>query len=126
LERRLGGGGMGEVYLAHDDQLHRQVAIKFLAAPSEPHARRRLLREARAAAGLDHPNICAVYEVGSEPIAGDFIAMQFVEGETLAARLRRGRLRPDEALNLVAQIAEALQARTNAGSCTGISSRRTL
>lgn len=110
VERRLGGGGMGEVYLARDSRLDRLVAIKFLAAPSDVQGRRRLLREARAAASLDHPNICAVYEVGSDAVGGDFIAMQYVEGDTLATRLRKGRMRPDEALNLGAQIAEALMA----------------
>ena len=108
LERKLGAGGMGEVYLAHDTRLNRQVAIKFLTAPADEQSRHRLLREARAAAGLEHPDICAIYEVGTDPASGDFIAMQYVEGETLAARLRRGRLRPEEALGIGTHIAEAL------------------
>jgi tetratricopeptide (TPR) repeat protein len=110
LIRPLGAGGMGEVFLAQDLQLDRMVAIKFLTAPADDHARRRLLREARAAASLDHPCICAVYEVGTDPVGGDFIAMQHVEGELLAARLRDGRLGSDEAIGLCAQIAEALAA----------------
>ena len=101
---------MGEVFLARDEKLDRLVAIKFLAAPSDEQSRRRLLREARAAAGLDHHNICAIYDVGTDPEDGDYIVMQYVEGDTLAVRLQRGRLPADEALNLGGQIAEALLA----------------
>ena len=108
LERRLGAGGMGEVYLARDEKLDRLVAIKLLSARSDDQSRRRLLKEARSVAGLDHPGICAVYEVSQDPECGDFIAMQYIEGDTLAARLRRGRLKPDEALALGSHIAEAL------------------
>jgi tetratricopeptide (TPR) repeat protein len=108
LERRIGAGGMGEVYLATDANLNRRVAIKFLAAPADPQARRRLLREARAIAALDHPGICSVYEVGSDPDGGDFIVMQYVEGETLAARLVRGRMPAHEALGIAGHIAAAL------------------
>jgi tetratricopeptide (TPR) repeat protein/predicted Ser/Thr protein kinase len=108
IERRLGAGGMGEVYLAHDTKLHRQVAIKFLSAPDDERSRRRLIREARAAAGLDHPGVCAVYEVGTDPVRGDFVVMQYVEGEALSDRLRRGRLEPTEALQVAEHIAEAL------------------
>jgi len=115
IERRLGAGGMGEVYLAQDTKLHRQVAIKFLSAPDDEHARRRLLREARAAAGLDHPGVCAVYEVGTDPARGDFVVMQYVEGEALSDRLRRGRLEPTEALQVAERIAEALMAAHDRG-----------
>jgi serine/threonine protein kinase len=66
LVRRLGAGGMGEVYLAQDESLDRPVAIKFLILPGDEQGRQRLLREARAAAALDHPAICAVYEVGTD------------------------------------------------------------
>ncbi len=107
---QLGAGGMGEVYLAEDLKLSRKVAIKFLppALMADEQARRRLLREARAAAALDHPNICTIYEVGDE--AGySFIIMQYIEGETLAARLERGRLELGEALAIAIQVAEALQ-----------------
>src|SRR5678815_172760 len=110
LDRHLGSGGMGDVFLARDEKLDRLVAIKFLAAPSDQRSRRRLLREARAAAALDHHNICAIYDVGTHPDGGDYIVMQYVEGDTLAVRLQRGRLRADEALNLAGQIAEALLA----------------
>src|SRR6266436_6475708 len=82
---QLGAGGMGEVYLAEDTKLYRKVAIKFLSAKTanDDNARKRLIREAQAAAKLDHPNICSIYEVGEE--AGrTFIVMQHVEGETLS------------------------------------------
>jgi serine/threonine-protein kinase len=107
---RLGSGGMGEVYLAEDLKLARKVAIKFLtpALMADEEARKRLLREARAAAALDHPNICTIHEVGDE--AGrSFIVMQYVEGETLAARIKRERLELREALAIAIQVAEALQ-----------------
>jgi len=107
---RLGAGGMGEVYLAEDLRLARKVAIKFLppALTADEEARKRLLREARAAAALDHQNICAIHEVGDE--AGrSFIVMQYVEGETLAARIKRERLELSEALAIATQVAEALQ-----------------
>src|SRR2546425_12943015 len=78
---KLGAGGMGEVYLAQDTQLDRKVAIKFLpeSLVADEQARKRLVREARAAAKLDHPNICAIHEVGEED-GRSFIAMQHVEG----------------------------------------------
>ena len=112
IVRLLGHGGMGDVYLARDLTLERDVAIKFLQAEGgAPDASRdRLLREAQAAAALDHPNICTVYEVGETPDGRAFIAMQYVEGETLAAILRRGPMTVRDALVLGAQITEALAA----------------
>src|SRR5262245_51655966 len=107
---RLGAGGMGEVYLAEDLKLERRVAIKFLppALMADEQSRKRLLREARAAAALDHPNICTIYEVGEE--AGrSFIVMQYIEGETLAEQSKRERLELSEALAIATQVAEALQ-----------------
>ena len=105
----LGEGGMGKVYLAEDTKLKRKVALKVLpaAGSGDEEARRRLLREAQAAAALDHPNICAIYEVDE---AGDtcYIAMQYVEGETLEARMEKGRLSLDDSLNIAGQIAGAL------------------
>src|SRR5271167_2730939 len=107
---KLGRGGMGEVYLAEDQQLGRKVAIKFLPPEiaNDERARQRLLREAKTAATLDHPNICAIYEVGQE---GDcsFIVLQYIEGETLAARLRHHRPDVREALAIAEQVAEALK-----------------
>ncbi len=110
IVRRLGTGGMGAVFLAQDMTLDRPVAIKWLSAADDVHARRRLLREAQAVAALDHKGIAAVYEVGHDPAGGDFIVMQYVEGETLAARLQRGPLLPAEALTLGSRIADALAA----------------
>ena len=96
--RLLGAGGMGEVYLGEDPALNRRVAIKMLprASGADAAANARLLREAQAAATLDHPYVCAVYEVG-EHNGAVFIAMQYVEGETLAERLSRGPLPVTEA-----------------------------
>ena len=110
LIRPLGEGGMGVVYLARDTILKREVAIKFVSAErlSDPGAERRLVREAQAAAALDHPCICAVYDVQAGLDGRTFIVMQYVEGETLAAQLRRGPLSPRQALSLTADIADAL------------------
>ena len=109
IRSQLGVGGMGEVYLAHDTKLNRKVAIKVVATYSgtSDQANKRLLREARAAATLDHPNICAIHEVGEE---GDrtFIVMQYVEGETLDVKLKQKPLELNESLILTEQIADAL------------------
>ena len=100
---------MGEVYLAYDAKLDRKVAIKFLSHKllGDEYSKKRLIREARAAAKLDHPNICTVYEVGEENDAS-FIVMQYVEGETLADRLRSAPLTLREALDVAIEVAEAL------------------
>src|SRR5580704_1069817 len=107
--QKLGRGGMGEVYLAEDERLGRKVAIKFLPAEVATNelARQRLLREARTAATLDHPNICAIYEVGQEG-GYNFIVLQYIEGETLAARIKRQSPELSEALAIAAQVADAL------------------
>jgi serine/threonine protein kinase/tetratricopeptide (TPR) repeat protein len=106
---KLGAGGMGDVYLAQDTTLNRKVAIKFLSQNSiaGEQARKRLVREAKAAAALDHPHICAVHEV-SEEAGLSFIVMQYVEGETLASRIRRQPVEVREALDIAVQIADAL------------------
>jgi eukaryotic-like serine/threonine-protein kinase len=107
---RLGGGGMGEVYLAEDTRLGRRVAVKFLDADhstDEP-ARKRLLVEAQAAAALDHPNICPVFEIGSEGDL-DFIVMQYVEGAQLSTILAGKTLELRETLSIAAQVAAALE-----------------
>ena len=85
IESPLGAGGMGDVYLAEDTGLNRRVALKLLsnALAADGTARKRLVREAQAAAGLDHPNICTIYEVG-EADGHSYIAMQYIDGETLA------------------------------------------
>ena len=92
LGRLLGRGGMGEVYLAHDLTLDRDVAIKFVSAEQvgDEVAGRRLLHEAHAAAALDHPCICTVYETGRTPEGQAFIVMQYVEGQPLSAVLQTG------------------------------------
>jgi tetratricopeptide (TPR) repeat protein len=107
----LGEGGMGAVYLADDLTLRRKVALKVLPAgpAGDGTARKRLLLEARAAAGLDHPNICAIYEVGEDG-GLPYVAMQYVEGESLDARLRRGPLSEAEALEIGIRVADALGA----------------
>ena len=109
IVEKLGRGGMGEVYLAEDKQLGRKVAIKFLPAEvaTNESARQRQLREAQTAATLDHPNICAIYEVGQEG-GYSFIVLQYIEGETLAARLKRQLPDLREALAIAAQVADAL------------------
>src|SRR5262245_59306730 len=106
----LGSGGMGEVYLAHDARLDRHVAIKLLPAclASDPVARERLRREATAAAALDHPFICKIFEV-AEDAGAFFCVMEYVRGETLNSRLRAGRLPPSDALRIGGEIAEALE-----------------
>ncbi len=106
---QLGAGGMGEVYLAQDTLLDRKVAIKLLPAESQAddQARKRLVREAQAAAKLDHTNICSIYEVG-EADGRQFIAMQYVDGETLNVRAARKSLDFSEIVNIAAQVADAL------------------
>jgi serine/threonine protein kinase/formylglycine-generating enzyme required for sulfatase activity len=109
IRGKLGAGGMAEVFLADDTQLGRPVALKFLPpeTQADPLAQRRLMREARAAAILDHSHICAVYEVG-ETDGRAYIAMQYVEGETLDARLRRSTPSLQEVLAIAVQIVDAL------------------
>jgi eukaryotic-like serine/threonine-protein kinase len=112
----VGAGGMGEVYKARDTRLDRTVAIKVLPphALDDPDLRTRFEREARAAAALDHPNICALYDVGRD--AGvDYLVLRYLDGETLAARLRRGPLPLAEALRHAAEIAGALDKAHRAG-----------
>ncbi len=110
LLERLGQGGMGEVFLARDRILNRRVALKFLQPEKEKDELwlRRLMREARAAAALDHPYICKVYETGRFQ-GRDFIAMEYVEGEKLSRRIERGPLPLEEALRIGLEIAEALE-----------------
>jgi serine/threonine-protein kinase len=112
VEALLGAGGMGEVYLARDVRLERRVAIKRLARGAETSAI--LLREARAVAALNHPNIAAIYDVLDTP-QGSFIVMEHVEGETLAAHLARGALPPAEAVNVARQLCAAMTAAHGAG-----------
>lgn len=110
LVERLGAGGMGDVWLARDEKLGRQVALKFpsRALMSDPATRRRLQREARAAAAIDHPAVCRVFEL-SQADARDFIAMEYVPGETVAAKLARGPVPVAQALSWGATLAAALE-----------------
>jgi eukaryotic-like serine/threonine-protein kinase len=112
----LGAGGMGEVYRARDATLGRSVAIKVLppSYAASPEYRERFAREARAISAVDHPNVCALYDVGSD--AGiDYLVLQLVEGETLAQRLRRGPLAVSEVLAVARQIAAGLEAAHDRG-----------
>lgn len=113
---RLGAGGMGEVYVAEDTRLGRKVALKLLPAVLTADAEqvRLLRREARAASALSHHNIVTVYEVG-EADSLHFIAMEFIQGETLRRHLRGARLTLPEALDIAAQVASALAAAHQAG-----------
>ena len=108
---KLGEGGMGVVYKAEDTKLKRTVALKFL--PSEftrdAAARERFVHEAQAAAALDHPDICTIYEI-DEAEGQAFISMAYIEGESLKERIGRGPLRLHEALDVAAHIAQGLQA----------------
>jgi len=106
---KVGEGGMGEVYRAHDQQLDRDVALKVLPTISfsDATAKARLLREARAAAALNHPHICTIHEVG-EAEGQMYIAMELVEGETLSARLAAGPLPAEQVVRYGLQLAEAL------------------
>ncbi|MBS1853876.1 MAG: PD40 domain-containing protein [Acidobacteria bacterium] len=109
IQEKLGEGGMGAVYRAYDSQLRRPVALKVLPPEfaADPERRQRLLREARAASALTHPNIVGVYEVGSDN-GVDFIAMEFVEGKTLEEMVTAKGLALAKALDYGAQIAAGL------------------
>jgi len=113
---KLGEGGMGEVWRARDEQLHRDVALKLL--PSEfardPSRRARFEQEARALAALNHPNIVAVYEFGEEN-GQVYLVSELVEGESLRALLDRGRVTTRRAIDIATQIAEAMAAAHTAG-----------
>jgi eukaryotic-like serine/threonine-protein kinase len=109
LVEKLGAGGMGEVYLAEDIVLGRNVAVKLLprSAAADREASHRLICEAQAAAQLDHPNICSIYEAGTED-GVSFIAMQLIEGRALSDRLDEGAMPVEEVCTIAIQVAEAL------------------
>jgi non-specific serine/threonine protein kinase len=105
----IGQGGMGVVYKAEDLKLKRCVALKFLPPHlmDSPELKERFLIEAQAAAALSHPNICVIHEIG-ESEERPFIAMEYVEGETLRDRIKKGPLKPEEALDVVSQVPAGL------------------
>jgi eukaryotic-like serine/threonine-protein kinase len=110
VQSAVGAGGMGEVYRARDARLERTVAIKVLPShlSSNAELRARFEREAKAISGLQHPNICVLYDVGSQD-GVDFLVMEYLEDETLYARLARKALNSDEALKIAVEIADALE-----------------
>jgi serine/threonine protein kinase/Tol biopolymer transport system component len=116
IESPLGAGGMGEVYRARDTRLERTVAIKVLNAQlvASTELRARFEREAKIISQLQHPHICVLHDVGNEgPI--DYLVMEFLQGESLAERLRRGPLAPDQVLTIAIEIADALEKAHRAG-----------
>jgi serine/threonine protein kinase/WD40 repeat protein len=110
IQSPLGAGGMGEVYRAVDTRLDRTVAVKILPShlAESPEARQRFDREARAISSLNHPNICTLYDVGRQD-GIDFLVMEFLEGETLAARLLKGPLPVEQVLKYGVEICEGLE-----------------
>ena len=111
VESLLGTGGMGEVYRARDTRLDRTIAIKVLVQhrSSDPQRRQRFEREARAISALNHPNICHLYDVGSQGDI-DYLVMEYLDGETLASRLAKGRPPLELTLRYASEVADALDA----------------
>src|SRR2546426_2187692 len=112
----LGSGGMGEVYLAHDEKLDRKIALKLLPShfTTNEERLRRFQQEARAASALNHPNIITIHEIGQVE-SRNFIATEFVDGETLRQRMRHGPLSLHESLDIAIQVCGALAAAHKAG-----------
>src|SRR5882724_10659933 len=113
---KIGAGGMGEVYLAHDTKLDRRVALKILPEvfAQDAERMRRFIQEAKSASALNHPNIITIHEIGDADGA-HFIATEYVEGETLSRRLRSEPMSLRSAIDIAIQVASALQAAHDAG-----------
>src|SRR5437867_13086802 len=116
IQSPLGAGGMGEVYRARDTRLERTVAVKILPAQvaGDVQFRERFEHEARTISQLDHPHICALYDVGEQNGAA-YLVMPYLEGETLADRVTKGALPLDQALQIAIQMADALATAHKAG-----------
>jgi serine/threonine protein kinase len=112
ITSKLGAGGMGEVFLAEDTRLERKAAIKFLPGDlaNDPERRQRFLTEARAASALNHPHVCVVYDVGETAEGLPFIAMEYVEGQSLDALVEQGPLETSRVVQIAIQVADALDA----------------
>jgi len=110
VRERVGGGGMGEVYLAEDTRLERTVALKFVPEPlsRDPVAKDRFMREARAASALDHPNICTIHSIDETEDGRVFIVMAYYEGKTIKERLARGPLPIAVAVETAVQVMQGL------------------
>ena len=100
IAEMIGKGGMGEVYRAHDSRLHREVAVKTSAVQFSE----RFARESKVIASLNHPNICTLFDIGP-----DFLVMEMIEGPTLSERIQSGPMSLDEAVNVMRQVADALE-----------------
>src|ERR1700751_93477 len=119
IESALGAGGMGEVYRARDTRPDRTVAVKILPShlSSNPEAKQRFEREARAISSLNHPHICTLHDVGHQD-GIDYLGMEYLEGETLAAPLVKGPLLLNQVLNAGALFPSAARSEAEAPGCS--------
>ncbi len=115
--QKLGEGGMGVVYKAHDTKLLRPVALKFLSPEltRDLDAKKRFIREARAASGLDHPNIAVVHDIDETPDGHSFICMAYYDGQTLATSISKGPLDIVNAVQIALQITRGLESAHDSG-----------